>query len=53
MNVTLVGGIALLLTWGLLVFAAQLGSGPVHVLYALGVILVARRIIVGAPKFLS
>src|SRR2546426_6922984 len=51
MNVTLITAIALLLAWGTLVFGAHLGSGPVHLLYAVSVILFARRIIVGAPTF--
>ena len=53
MNLTLVAALALLLGWGTLVFAAHLGSGPVHLLYAISVILFARRIIVGAPRVLS
>lgn len=53
MNLTLVVAVALLLLWGILVFALHLGSGPVQVLYAVAVVLFARRIIVGAPKFLS
>ena len=53
MNITLVVAIGLLLLWGVLVFVAHNGSGPVHLLYAISVILCARRIIAGAPKFLS
>src|SRR2546427_8961689 len=53
MNVTLITAIVLLLAWGTLVFGAHLGSGPVHVLYAMSVVLFARRIIVGAPTFRS
>ena len=53
MNLTLIAAVVLLLPWGLLVFGAHNGSGPVHVLYAAAVVLFARRIIVGAPKFLS
>ncbi len=53
MNLTLLAAVASLLLWGLLVFGAHNGSGPVQVLYALAVVLFARRIIVGAPKFLS
>ena len=53
MNVTLVAAIALLAVWGILVFVLHAGSGPVQLLYAIGVILLARRILVGAPKFLS
>jgi hypothetical protein len=53
MNLTLLAAIALILLWGILVFAAHIGSGPVQLLYALAVILFARRILAGAPKFLS
>ncbi len=53
MNLTLIGAIVLLVTWGILVFVAHLGSGPIHLLYAASMILFARRILVGAPKFLS
>jgi len=53
MNLTAIAALVLLLLWGLLVFAAHNGNGPVHVLYAAAVILFARRIIVGAPRFLS
>ena len=53
MNLTLVAAVALLLLWGVLVFVAHNGSGPAQVLYAAAVVLFARRIIVGAPKFLS
>ncbi|PYP09600.1 MAG: hypothetical protein DMD56_10620 [Gemmatimonadetes bacterium] len=53
MNLTLIAAVVLLLLWGILVFVMHLGSGPVQVLYALAVVLFARRIIVGAPKFLS
>jgi hypothetical protein len=41
------------LAWILLVFAAQVPSGAVHLLYAGAVILFARRILVGAPRFVS
>jgi len=53
MNVTLVAAIVLLGAWAALVFGAHLGSGPVQLLYAAAVILLARRVIVGGPKFLS
>ncbi len=53
MNLTLVAAIVLLGLWGLLVFAAHLGQGPVHLLYAVSVVLFARRIVAGAPRFLS
>lgn len=53
MNFTLVAAITLLLAWGILVFGVHVGNGPVHLLYASSTILFARRIIVGAPQFLS
>jgi len=53
MNLSLIGAIGLLLLWGIIVFGAHNGDGPVHVLYAAAVILFARRIIAGAPRFLS
>jgi len=53
MNATLVTAIALLVLWGVLVLGMHLGYGAVQLLYACSVILFARRIIVGAPKFLS
>ena len=53
MNLSLIGAIGLLLLWGIIVFGAHNGDGPVHVLYAAAVILSARRIIAGAPRFLS
>jgi len=53
MNLSLAAAIGLLLLWGLLVFGAHNGNGSVHVLYAAAVVLFARRIIAGAPRFLS
>jgi hypothetical protein len=53
MNLTLIGAVVSLVLWGTLVFAADLGSGLVHLLYGVGTILIARRIVTGAPKFLS
>jgi hypothetical protein len=53
MNLTLAAALGSLLLWGLLLFGMHNGSGPVQLLYALGVILLARRILVGAPTFLS
>ena len=41
----------MLLAWILLVFVAQVPSGTVHLLYAGAVILFARRVLVGAPRF--
>jgi hypothetical protein len=53
MNLTLTVAVVLLALWAALVFGAHNGSGPVQLLYAVAVILMARRILVGAPKFLS
>ena len=53
MNLTLVGALVLLVVWITIVFGAHIGSGPVHLLYAAAVVLFARRIIAGAPKFAS
>jgi hypothetical protein len=53
MNLTLVAAIGLLVVWIILVVVAHLGNGPVHLLYAAAVVLFARRIVVGAPKFVS
>jgi hypothetical protein len=53
MNLTLVSALGLLLLWAVLVFGVHNGSGPVQLLYAIAVILLARRVLVGAPKFLS
>ncbi len=43
----------MLLVWFLLVFVAQVPSGTVHLLYAGAIILFGRRILVGAPRFVS
>jgi hypothetical protein len=53
MNLTLIGAIALLVAWIVVVFGAHVGSGPVHLLYAGAVVLFARRVLVGARGFLS
>jgi hypothetical protein len=53
MNVTLAAAAALLALWAVLVFGSHIGTGAVHILYAAAAILFARRVIVGAPKFLS
>lgn len=43
----------MMVAWILLVFVAQVPSGTVHLLYAGAVILFARRVLVGAPTFVS
>jgi len=53
MNMSLVVAVVMVLVWGVLVFAVQVPSGWVHLLYIGAVLLFARRILVGAPKFLS
>lgn len=53
MTVSLLGAVAMLMAWVVLVFVLRVPSGWVHVCYAGAVLLFARRILVGAPKFLS
>ena len=53
MNLTLISAIVLLAAWMVVLFVAHVGSGPVHLLYAAAVVLLARRVIVGARGFLS
>jgi hypothetical protein len=43
----------MLFAWLLLVFVAQVPSGAVHLLYAVAIVLIARRVLVGAPRFKS
>ncbi len=43
----------MLITWFLLLFVAHVPSGTIHLLYAAGIVLIARRILVGAPRFRS
>jgi hypothetical protein len=49
----LLGAVVMLLAWLLLVFVSHVASGAVHPLYAASIILFARRILVGAPRFVS
>ncbi|HET9383775.1 MAG TPA: hypothetical protein VFO67_01415 [Gemmatimonadales bacterium] len=49
----MLGAAVLLLAWFVLVFASHVPSGFVHLLYAAAMILFARRILVGAPRFVS
>ncbi|MGH2608773.1 MAG: lmo0937 family membrane protein [Tepidiformaceae bacterium] len=53
MNLSLIGAVALLGAWVGGLAVTQPTSGWIHVLLAGAVILIARRIIVGAPTFLS
>ena len=53
LNLSLLAATAMLIAWFLLLFVAQVPSGTIHLLYAAAIVLIARRILVGAPKFLS
>ena len=53
MNLSLLAAVVMMLTWIALVFVVQVPTGWVHLLYSGAVLLVARRILVGAPKFVS
>jgi hypothetical protein len=52
-NLTLLAAVVMLAAWILLVFVAQVPSGAVHLLYACAIILFARRVLIGAPRFVS
>jgi hypothetical protein len=43
----------MLFAWLLLLFVFQVPSGAIHLLYAGAVVLFGRRILVGAPRFVS
>ena len=53
MNLTLLAAIVLVVAWILLLFVAAVPSGAIHLLYAGAVILFARRVLIGAPRFRS
>lgn len=53
MNLTLLGAVVMLAVWIILGFVAGVATPWVHVLYAAAVTLLARRILRGAPRFLS
>ncbi len=53
MNVTLAAALVLLCAWIILVFVAHVPSGYPHILYGMGMTLLTRRVLLGAPKFLS
>jgi hypothetical protein len=52
-NLTLLIASACLASWIGLAFIAGVPSGAVHLFYAAGIVLLARRVLVGAPRFLS
>lgn len=53
LNLSLLAATVMLVAWFLLLFVAQVPSGTIHLLYAAAIVLIARRILIGAPKFLS
>lgn len=53
MNLTLLGAVVMLAVWIVLAFVAAIPSGWVHLFYAAATVLLARRILVGAPSFRS
>jgi len=53
MNLTLIIAIVCLALWLTLVWGLHMGSGAVQALWAVAATLFARRVMVGAPKFLS
>ena len=53
LNLSLLAATVMLIAWFLLLFVAQVPSGVIHLLYAGAIILIARRVLIGAPKFLS
>ena len=53
MNLTLLGAVVSLLAWIVLAFVVAVPNGLVHLFYAAGVMLLARRVLVGAPHVRS
>jgi hypothetical protein len=53
MTLSLVLSITAFVAWVLLAFVAAIPAGWPHLFYAAAIMLAARRVIVGAPKFLS
>ena len=43
----------MLIAWFLLLFVAQVPSGAIHLLYAGAIVLIARRMLVGASRVVS
>jgi hypothetical protein len=52
-NATLLTAVVMVIAWIFMVFGLQTPSGWVHVPYVAAVLLFARRILIGAPRFLS
>jgi hypothetical protein len=53
MTLSLVLGIVSLALWIVLGFVAAIPAGWPHLFYAAAIILIARRVLIGAPQFLS
>lgn len=53
MNLTLALALACVAAWILLLVISPVVLGPTNLLYAVSAVLFARRIVVGAPRFLS
>jgi hypothetical protein len=53
LNLSFLAAVVMLITWFLLLFVWQVPSGAIHLLYAGAIVLMARRILVGAPRFVS
>jgi hypothetical protein len=53
MNLSLLAAVVMLALWIVLAFVVALPSGWVHLLYAGGVMLLVRRVLLGAPQFRS
>jgi hypothetical protein len=53
MTLSLILALVSFVAWIMLGFVTPVAAGWVHLFYAVGVILTARRILIGAPRFLS
>jgi hypothetical protein len=53
MNLSVALALVSLVLWIALAFVTPIAAGWVHLFYAAAVLLIARRILIGAPKFLS
>jgi len=52
-NATLLIAVAMVIVWIVLAFVVHLPNGWVHLPYVAAVLLFARRILLGAPRFRS
>ena len=53
MNLTLLAAVVMLALWIVLGFVSPIASGWVHLFYAGAVVLLTRRVMAGASRFLS